>query len=298
MYKKLPLIILLLICFVSTNVEAQKKESKRKSKRRTEERSRNWDWDWSWDNYSRPMIEVNYGMGEAKHKILGSDFAKVGLAEIKLGYSSIDEYYFDTILDLSERFFFASNVSTDLRSNNDDPLTLESDLWRFGFGWRSGYGYAIGGAAILPYIQSDITWSKLDMKEYPDPSLQDDIALLDKYNESFRFGVSNESGIKLEFASFISVNAAYETNVIFPRHLFWKHAGSFALEAIGMSTIDFFVDEIIDSSPAAGPILNFLLKSGYSYAFYQLKKDKMNWPFDSTAPLTYETFKIGATFIF
>jgi hypothetical protein len=54
----------------------------------------------------------------------------------------------------------------------------------------------------------------------------------------------------------------------------------------------------MDSSPVAGPIMNFLLKGGYSYAFYKLKSEKMNWPFNTETPLTYETIKFGLTFSF
>lgn len=300
MFKKISLVFLIFLTFISTNMEAQKRKSDEDSERRTETRSRNWNWDWDWDfnQHSRPMIELDYGMGEPQHNKFGSTFSKVGMAELKLGYSSIDDYYDESILDFRERFFFASNISTDLKSKNNDPLILDSDLWRFGFGWRTGYGYSLGAAALVPYVQYGLTWSKLSMKEFPDSTLHADTGILDQYNKSFRFGISTESGIKLEFASFIALHAAYETNVIFPRHLFWQQAGSFAVETIGISTIDYFVDEVIDSSPVAGPIINFLLKSGYMYAFYQLKKDKMNWPFDSGSPLTYEMFKVGATFIF
>lgn len=258
----------------------------------------NWDWDWQWNNQSRPMIELNYGSGTPKHSKFGSNLSKVGLAELKLGFSSVDYYFDPSILEFHERFFYASNISTDLKTKNNDPQLLDSDLWRFGFGWRSGYGYETGPIAFIPYIQYSISWSKLNMQEFPDSSLTGDIEILNKYNDSFRFGVSSEGGVRLEVARFIALNAAYETNTIFPRHLFWKHAGSLALEVIGLSTIDSFVEEILESSPAAGPILNFVLKAGYMYAFYHLKKDKMNWPFDSEAPLTYETFKIGTTFVF
>jgi len=61
---------------------------------------------------------------------------------------------------------------------------------------------------------------------------------------------------------------------------------------------DYFVEEVMSSTPAAGPIVNFFLKNGLSFAFYQLKRTKMNWPFASAAPLTYEAFKVGVKFTF
>jgi hypothetical protein len=54
----------------------------------------------------------------------------------------------------------------------------------------------------------------------------------------------------------------------------------------------------VDVSPAAAPIVNFVLKNGLSYGMYQLRKEKMNYPFESEAPILNDTFKIGVTFIF
>ena len=80
--------------------------------------------------------------------------------------------------------------------------------------------------------------------------------------------------------------------------MFWKQTGSFFIEGMGVVAIDYFVEEISNSSPVAGPIVNFILKNGFSYAYYQLKRNKMNWPFESETPLTYEAVKIGLKFTF
>ncbi|MFC2133023.1 hypothetical protein ACFLTH_00280 [Bacteroidota bacterium] len=300
MLKKLPWLFILLLLITSADLHAQRSSSMmRKSKTKGIERRADWDWDWRFNSHSRPMIEMNYGIGKPEHKNIGSKFPELGMAEIKLGFNSVDELYDSNIIDFEEQFFFASNLSTDLKiKKDDDPLTLDGDIWRFGFGLRDGYGYSMGAIALIPYTQYSISWSQLNMKEFPDSTLVEEINILNDYHDSFRFGVSAEAGAKFEIASFISVNAAYEANVIFPRHLFWKHMGSVSLELIGISTIDYFVDELIDSSPAIAPILNVLLKSGFMYGFYHLKKDKMYWPFDSGTLLTYESIKIGTTFVF
>ncbi|OGU57343.1 MAG: hypothetical protein A2V66_03110 [Ignavibacteria bacterium RBG_13_36_8] len=293
MYKKLCFILMIISIGSLTNISAQN-NNELNSRRKVLK----WDFNWQWNSDSRPMIEVNYGLGEPKHSNFESSFSKVGLAELKIGYSSLDDYYRSPLLELEEKYFYASNISTELKSEDNDLSKLDSDLWRFGVGIRSGYGYNAGSVAIIPYIQYSLDWSKLNMKEFPDTTMQSDVETLNKYNNSFRFGTSSEGGIKIEFASFLALNASYETSVIFPRHLFWRHLGSVIVELMGYTTIDYFVDEIIDSSPAAGPILNFLLKAGYSYAFYHLKKDKMNWPFASESPLTFEIAKVGVTFAF
>ena len=58
------------------------------------------------------------------------------------------------------------------------------------------------------------------------------------------------------------------------------------------------INKIFKSSPAAGPVVNFLLKNALAYGIYELRKDKMNWPFKSEAPITYDQFKFGVTFVF
>ena len=125
-----------------------------------------------------------------------------------------------------------------------------------------------------------------------------DKKILDRYDGAFRFGTASEGGVRIEIANTVSLDAGFEASVIFPRHLFWKQLISFAIESGGQGAVDFFVDEVMDNSPAAGPIVNFVLKNALSYGFYLLKKDSMNWPFETEKPLTYETFKMGVSFTF
>ena len=71
-----------------------------------------------------------------------------------------------------------------------------------------------------------------------------------------------------------------------------------ALDDGAQFLLDQFIDEIGESSPYAVPVVNFFLKNGLSYAVYELRKDKMNWPFDSAPPLCIDSFKFGLTFVF
>ncbi len=71
-----------------------------------------------------------------------------------------------------------------------------------------------------------------------------------------------------------------------------------ALEGGAEFLLDEFIDEIGKSSPYSVPVVNFFLKNGLSYAIYELRKDRMNWPFDSAPPLRNDSFKFGLTFVF
>jgi len=299
MSKKTFLIILLVI--FSVKLFAQDDEYKRD---RWRDRWEN-KWD-MWNEDQRPFLEFNYGFGEPKHKKLNSDFSETGLVEFKIGYSELEIYESDYILELDEKYLFASNISPDLKSGENNITGFDADAWRFGFGNRSSYGYKLGEISILPYSQSDFTWTKIDVNNLPDvtilpfplPAVVEDAEILGRYNGTFRFGNSNSAGIKIEISEFIGLNAEYETAVVYPRHLFWKQTGSFLIEQAGLQAVDYFVDEIMDRSPAAAPIVNFILRNSLSYAFYTLKRDDMNWPFKTETPLTYETVKFGLSFAF
>ena len=130
------------------------------------------------------------------------------------------------------------------------------------------------------------------------PLNTDDKNMTDLFNQSFRFGNSTEGGIKFQFIPNMSVDASYERSVIFPRHIFWPWAGGVVVEAAGQWAIDSFVNEILDSSPYAAPVVNFVLKNALSYGLYELRQDKMNWPFNTAASLSYDQFKVGFTFVF
>lgn len=262
----------------------------------------NWKWKhwWHW-HLGKPFLELSYGIGELKHDNLKNSIAINGISELKLGYSSIESY--DTnIVDIKEKFFFASKIANSLQAKKVGGNEYSTKLWRFGFGKRSGYGYEFGSIRILPYFQEAAVWTKIDEVDYtnitPSANLTNDIEIFNRYEGAIRFGTASEAGVRLEANSHFSMNAAFETSVIFPRHKIGKHLISLAIESVAQRALDNFIDEVLDSSPYAGPIVNFFLKNGLSYAFYTLKKEKMNWPFNTEMPLTNESFKFGITFIF
>jgi opacity protein-like surface antigen len=271
----------------------------------------NWDPNWNFfDGQGEPFIEVHYGFSTSQQNNIFSKFAKVGFGEIKLGYSKVDSVYDPNIVELKDKYLFASRISSYLKSGSPNFDEMKSDMWRFGIAWRSGYGYRFGAVTITPYHSGGFAWSRIEMKTSPSDFWQltnppmpydkavNDINILNRYQDAFRFGTVWEGGISLTVSNTISINTGYEAAVIFPRYMFWKHAGSFIIEEGGLGLLDEFIDKIADKSPIAAPIVNFLLKNGFSYAFYTLKKDKMNWPFETETPMTYETFKIGLTFTF
>ena len=74
------------------------------------------DWD-----FRNPTIEVNYGNSSLFHKKFDGKFSVAGLTEIKLGYSTMDDFEdVSYIKDFSERVISLSNRSTDLSGKSNE----------------------------------------------------------------------------------------------------------------------------------------------------------------------------------
>lgn len=271
---------------------------------------RDYDWDdfefWEWGYYSRPMIEVSYGTGSINHENMHGEFTDNALLEVKLGYSTIDRYD-DFLVELKEKYFFISKMNKALHYDEDHSIVdYNTEIWRGGLGMRSGLGYYSGGFAMIPFNQHGISWIRLEDKtpeyktfvELNALQVAEDQEILDRYNESYRFTMQEAAGVKLEFGPVFSVNAEYEVNTVFPRVMTWEFLGSYSLQFGAEALLYDFIDEIEESTPEAAPLVNVVLKSALQYAFYTLRKDDMNWPFESETPLTFENFKIGVTFNF
>ncbi len=304
MSKNLTLIVLLITLIFSSVSFGQRKHK------------RDWDkWkdfdDIAWidiDPGSMPMIEFNYGFSQIDQKKFAGEFSKTGLLELKLGYSNTFSDYPEYLIEREDNFIFGGIHDSKYASEDFSSGEFNAEMWQLGLGKREGYGFDMGEIQIIPYTQNSIVWNRLKMSDIPpapvsDDTLitnayQNDLKIIDRFNESFRFGMDYETGLKVNVASFVDISGGYQFGEVFPRYLIWKHMGSFAVETAGLALLDTFIREIMDSSPAAGPLMNVLLKGAYYYAFHQLKKENMNWPFKTESPLTYETFKFGVTFTF
>jgi len=258
------------------------------------------DFGQEWDFHflsGNPAISLNYGITKMGIDKLNSDFAKVNSAEIRIGYMSEKlNHRSSYITKYKYKYFTFSNTSYELTDKKEYSGDIRTKMWQFGFGYENGYGYNTGGASIIPYHAFGINWSRLEVK---DPVRNvDDRKYLEYFDDSFRFGLMAEGGVKFRLIPNLSLDASYQREIVMPRLMFWKAAGSSALLAIGQHAIDKFVDEVFNSSPAAAPIVNFVLKNALSYGFFELRKEKMSWPFETAAPLKYDTFKVGMTFVF
>jgi len=297
------LLIVLFLLFVSQIIIAQDDSTKTQ---------KDWEWHWNeWDDWNdwnedfevsetHPAISLQYGLANLNRNDLLSKFVDPNLLELKLGYIRDKKAWgTDYIIKHSYKFLYLSNESNKLSGKEAVGSEIESNMWRFGFGRSSGYGYKLGeNTAIIPYYTYTMNWSNINFNYSLASTPVNEQNILNLYDESFRFGTSSEGGVRIKVIDNLMLDAGYERSIVFQRHLFWKWAGSALIEAAAQGLLDGFINEVFESSPAAGPIVNFLLKNGLAYGLYELRKDKMNWPFKSEAPISYDQFKFGVTVIF
>jgi hypothetical protein len=263
-------------------------------------------WKWEWDDFDewkvwknkQPTISLNYGLSDISRKDVQSKFADNNLIELKLGYISKRKTRFAEYIEKSTfNYLFLNRNTTNLAGGSGTTGDIKTQNWQFGAGWSKGYSYKIGeDASITPYITSTMNWTRID---FTDDSLNpNDERIKQLYDESFRFGTSSEGGVRVQATSLIALEAGYERSIVFERHLFWKWAGSGIIELAANGLLDVFIKEVFKSSPAAGPIVFFVLKSALGYGIYELRQDKMNWPFPSAPPIAFDNVKFGVTFTF
>lgn len=301
-------LLLLIISFIFNSINPLYSQEKEEGKADSSESEESW-WKWGndeWDDFNidfdlfhrhkSPTVSVTYGFSSINLQNFSGSFANPNVPELKLGYTTEKPLWEEEgILRYKYNYLFVSNVTTDI-SGTPSANEIESNLWRFGFGWSKGYGYNLGSSAIIPYNSTSLSWSRLDVKNFPENEQDRNKLLL--YDDAFRFGTGSEAGLRIKVIPQVTLEGAYERSVIFERHLFWKWAGSAVIEAAGHWALDSFIEKILDSSPYAAPVAAFVLKSALSYGVYELRQDKMNWPFKSASPLGYDQFKFGLTFTF
>jgi len=245
----------------------------------------------------RPFIEANYGLSNPKFKGLDQDFNTLGIVELKLGFASQDSLR-QSLVSLDERYAFASYMGDQLSTRGGpEEGEIGSELTRFGFGNRLGYGFGGSGLRFEMYNQNSLNWTRIlpVASDTMDPEVQ---SMFDRYENTFRFGQLMEAGVKVHVFRSISLSAGAEGAVIFPRHIFWPWLGSAMIYSGVQGGLQYFSEQIVKVSPVIGPVLHFLLKSGVSAGYYMLLRDDMNWPFGYERPMTVESFKLGAALTF
>ena len=244
-------------------------------------------------------MSAYYGITSNSLRDLNQSLANSRLLEIRIGRTKKElESESANIIKYRHNYYSLTNIFTEL-GNESTSGEINTVLLRFGLGEDEGYGYRLGDSRRSPEVilchSGGIQWSMLIVEDgVTNPSDSVHLALFD----GFRFGTNMEAGVKIRMLPLVAFDAGFERAIVFPRHLFWKWVLSEAMEGAIKLALDEFVDKIMDSTPSAAPVVNFILKNGSTYGIYELRKEKMNYPFDSAPPLVNDSFKFGLTFVF
>jgi hypothetical protein len=259
------------------------------------------DWD-SWKDFKftyrrSPTLSIYYGWTTPSFDGFTQDFAKSGFLQFKIGGSTVrTKDMIANLVNYKYEYFEVANFAprlTTLPSSNE----VVTETWRFGGAAETGMGYGNPSSfSVILYNSGGINWSQISVpKQVLTPA---DSNILELYNGTFRFGTLSEGGVKLRLSNLFIIDGGYERAMIFPRTLFMKWVGSALLERVFQWGVDEFVDKVVDNSPAAAPVVSFVLKNGVSYAMYELRKKSMNWPFPSDPAMLNDTWKIGVSMTF
>lgn len=249
-----------------------------------------------WQN-SRPIVEFSYGYNTPKQSKFEGEFAKIGAAEIKLGFSLVEPYR-KVFLELDEDFLIVSYSSKDVTDfDNNSADKVYTDYLRFGCGSRTGYGYDLAPVSILPYHHTQCSFTRVK-SERPESLSKEDSDILDRYEGSYRFGTTTEGGVKFLISNSVGLTASYEAALINPRIVFWPWLGGIIVQNVIVELVGYFGKEIMSTGHWMGPLMWAVLRNGAAYGVYLGMKEKQFWPFNSETPLTHETFKLSLSITF
>ena len=261
-------------------------------------------------NITSPTLQIFWGTNSSvfDESAFAGKLAKVNNIQINMGSTTEKEVISkEHINRYKYNGIFLNLYNDSYGSGKTSPSEFSTNAIQFGFNDVTGYGYQLGeNSSLILFVGGGIEWTKLDYKQPSDSAFMinhfadysKNLTAFNFYDNVFRFGQNFESGIRLKIIKPLAIVGSYERELIFPRHLFFQWILSEAVEGIANSIIDKFSKEVIKSSPIAGPIVFFALKTGLSYGYYELRKSKMNWPFNSAMPMQFETFKVGMSFEF
>jgi len=269
-----------------------------------------WRWyDPYWQDYfknGKPSIELLFGQSNLTLRNSGlnlnrNSYFGYGVIELKLGYTyQKPEKHYSKITRYKSNSLNGALISSNYLLKN--PSSEGPTIIRFGASGADGYGYLLGKHSSLVFYNSNgITWTRYDAGITaipPEYTYEQYLGAREPFDKSIRFGTTTQAGIMVPLDGLLNLNLGFDRTLVFPRHLVWKHLGSVIIEAAGQELLNNFVRAIFRSTPSAVPIVSFLLKGGMSYGLYELRREKMNWPFNSAEPLLFDSFKAGLTLTF
>lgn len=242
----------------------------------------------------QPTIELTYSSTTTMHKDLpDKSVAGFGIIEGRIGATRkhiTKKQQNQDILKERTNYLYFGGGETSLGAMSTSNGGVTSGLWRFGIGGNTARGWKFGDVGLLLTHGSAMSWSDFT---FDDTAAFTKNPVLKDYHDAFRFGKMVEGGIGVKFSDDIALTVGYEQTSVFHRHLVFYWLTSEVIEGIAQGAAEAFIRRIEISSPKSAPIVAFLLHNGIGFGASMLRKNKMNWPFDTTPALLYGGFKVN-----
>lgn len=243
---------------------------------------------------AHPYLRANYGYTRFAHKNAVQNFNDIGTLDFQLGYTKTFTKNRSYLFGIKDRYLSLSlNNKNYYKPVVENPIKLSN--YQIALGSSETFGYKVQSVKFAFGTGKEFNWTRTTFEKM---QVGPDTLILDFYRDAIRFGEAYQANVTLKFFDFVGINFNYKYGLIFPRHMFWKHLGSFVIEEAAQSLLNEYLEKVFSMRPGAGPIINFVLRSSLSYLFYEMKKERMNWPFKTVSPLTYDSYTIGIRFTF
>lgn len=190
----------------------------------------------------------------------------------------------------------AADMQTQVGDEVPNAASTSTNLYSFGFIDETGFGHDLGGSSRLKFLvgKSGI-WTSVDPISFDAAISPDAKQMLNDFTGTLRFGATMQPAVELQIVKPLSIRAGYSWTQIYPRHMFWYWAGSEAIEGIADGLVEASIKAFGKASPASLPVMNFVLRNALAYGFKTLRKNQMNWPFETAAPMNVYGWTIGVS---
>jgi len=242
----------------------------------------------------------------------GGDFSRTGLTGPVSSLSMIGGSFGikNTIVDLNAPSTHYLGINVLLGSTSGSATAGSGTFNEVGFGEttalgatmislenRQAMGYSLStDFNLMLSTGGQWTWTSVSPKSYATADTNN-WRSVDDFASGLNFGSTWSPGIELNSGNF-GVRVGYNWTQIYPRHMYWYWITSEAIENIAQTGAFYLINAVSKKGETAYPIINFVLTNAVSYLFSELRTDKMNWPWDTVAPMNIKSWNLSVNYAF
>lgn len=242
----------------------------------------------------------------------GGDFSRTGLTGPVSSLSMIGGSFGikNTVIDLVAPSTHYLGINVLLGSTSGSATVGSGTFNEVGFGEttalgatmislenRQAMGYSLSkDLNLMLSTGGQWTWTSINPKSYATTDTNN-WKSVDDFASGLNFGSTWSPGIELNSGNF-GVRVGYNWTQIYPRHMYWYWITSEAIENIAQTGAFYLINAVTKKGETAYPIINFVLTNAVSYLFSELRTDKMNWPWDTVAPMNIKSWNLSVNYAF